>query len=175
MKNMIFNKTELALVAKDRILKLYNPDLNFALNNNIAFYLKNPNLFYQRLAGFIDGEGNFQINPLKGKNGKIVKFSFIFNINIHIDDIDVLNTIAKILGIGLVTHSDSANLNKNICSYRINKESELFKLIQILKNSPGVKYLDFLDFAKAYDLYFNKSSKAITEDLTKELLKLKTE
>jgi len=82
----------------------------------------------------------------------------MFNINLHIDDIDVLNTIAKRLGIGLVTSFDPANSNKYVCSYRINKQYELSKLIQILNTSPlnGVKYLDFLDFAKAYDLYFNR-------------------
>ena len=51
------------------------------------------------------GKGSFQINPLKGNRGEITKFSFIFNINLHIDDIDVLNVIAKILGIGVVTYS----------------------------------------------------------------------
>ncbi len=51
----------------------------------------------------------------------------------------------------------------------------MFKLIQILNDSPlnGVKYLDFVYFAKAYDLYFNRSSVSITPDLIEEILKLK--
>ena len=48
-----------------------------------------------------------EINALKGKNGEIVNFSFMFNINLHIDDLDVLKTIAKILRIGSVTSSPS--------------------------------------------------------------------
>jgi hypothetical protein len=111
------------------------------------------------------GEGNFQINPLKGKNGEIIKFSFMFNINLHVDDIDVLHNIANILGIGSVTSDNTKG--KHVCSYRINKKSELSKFIEILNSSPlnGVKYLDFLDFSKAFDLYFNRPSRSLTPDV----------
>lgn len=44
----------------------------------------------------------------------------MFNINLHVDDIDVLTGIANILGI--VT-SDNANSGKYICSSRISKQS----------------------------------------------------
>lgn len=173
MKKNIFTS---ALALKNIILKLYTLNSEPTLNSSNLFCTsQNPTLFYQRLAGFIDGEGNFQINPLKGKNGEIVNFSFMFNINLHIDDIDVLKTIAKILGIGLVTSSDIANSNKYVCSSRINKQSELSKLIQILNYSPlnGVKYLDFLDFVKAYDIYFNRPHRVVTPDIIEEILKLK--
>ena len=163
-----------ALASKNRILKLYTLNSDTSLNRSIQFYQKNLPLFYEWLAGFIDGEGNFQINPLKGKSGEIVKFSFMFNINLHVDDIDVLHSISKILGIGSVT-SDTTNPGKYVYSYRINKQSELSKLIDILNSSPlnGVKYLDFLDFSKAYDLYFNRPSRSITPDVIEEVLKLK--
>ena len=54
-------------------------------------------------------------------------------------------------------------------------QSELSKLIDILNSSPlnGVKYLDFLNFSKAYDLYFNRPSRSITPDVIEEVLKLK--
>ncbi|OTA47126.1 hypothetical protein K449DRAFT_138357 [Hypoxylon sp. EC38] len=99
----------------------------------------------------------------------------MFNINLHIDDLDTLNFIAKILGIGYVTIPDAAHLKKKVCSYRINKQSELFKLIQILKASPlnGVKQFDFEDFTKAYNLYFNRSNITVTDDLIDEVLKIK--
>jgi hypothetical protein len=51
----------------------------------------------------------------------------MFNINLHVDDLEALKGIAKILGIGVVT-SDTANSGKYVCSYRINKQSELSKL-----------------------------------------------
>lgn len=121
------------------------------------------------------GEGSFQINPLKDKYGKIEKFSFIFNINLHLDDIDSLNTIVKLLGIGTVTRSDPTSSNKYICTYRVNKQKELAKLIEILKTSPlnGIKYLDFLDFVKAYELYFNRPNGTFSSDLIEEILNLK--
>jgi hypothetical protein len=175
MKIWNFYKLNLALASKNKISQIYALDSRSVLNNNSLFYEKNINLFHQWLSGFIDGEGNFQINPLKGKNGKIIKFSFMFNINLHIDDLDTLNFIAKILGIGYVTIPDAAHLKKKVCSYRINKQSELFKLIQILKASPlnGVKQFDFEDFTKAYNLYFNRSNITVTDDLIDEVLKIK--
>jgi len=57
----------------------------------------------------------------------------MFNINLHVDDIDVLHSISKILGIGSVT-SDTTNPGKYVYSYRINKQSELSKLIGILNS-----------------------------------------
>lgn len=130
MKKNFYNS---ALASKNRILKLYTLNSDTSLNRSIQFYQKNLPLFYEWLAGFIDGEGNFQINPLKGKSGEIVKFSFMFNINLHVDDIDVLHSISKILGIGSVT-SDTTNPGKYVYSYRINKQSELSKLIGILNS-----------------------------------------
>lgn len=175
MENLNFNSLDLAFASKNKISQLYTRDSVSTLKNNSLFYEKNLNLFYQWLSGFIDGEGNFQINPLKGKNDKIIKFSFMFNINLHIDDLDTLKVIAKILGIGSVRISDAANLKKNVVSYRINKQSELFKLIQILNVSPlnGVKQLDFEDFTKAYNLYFNRPSPTVTVDLIEEVLNIK--
>ena len=92
----------------------------------------------------------------------------IFNINLHLDNIDSLNIIIKLLGIGAVTHSDPTSSNKYVCTYRINKQKELAKLIEILKISPlnGIKDLDFLDFVKAYELYFNRPNGKLSSDLT---------
>uniref|UniRef100_UPI0023F54B85 homing endonuclease n=1 Tax=Leptographium wingfieldii TaxID=155675 RepID=UPI0023F54B85 len=37
----------------------------------------------------------------------------------------------------------------------------------------GIKYLDFLDFVKAYELYFNRPSGTLYTDLIEEILNLK--
>jgi len=79
-------------------MNIYMKDMKTQLNNeirdNIVLFFKNhPELFYQWLVFFVDGEGNLQINPFKYLKGKITKFSFIFNISFHIDDKDVLFTI----------------------------------------------------------------------------------
>lgn len=99
----------------------------------------------------------------------------MFNINLHIDDLDILKVIAKILEIGSARVPDATSLKKNVCSYRINKQSELFKFIQIFNASPlnGVKQWDFLDFVKAYNLYFNRPSATVTDDLIEEVLNIK--
>ena len=59
-------------------------------------------LFYQWLTGFVDGEGSFQINLLKNSKGNITKFSFLFKINLHVDDKHVLFAIIELLNMGKV-------------------------------------------------------------------------
>nr|YP_009262126.1 hypothetical protein [Chrysoporthe deuterocubensis]AMX22201.1 hypothetical protein [Chrysoporthe deuterocubensis] len=157
----------------NRIKSLYTSDIESILKSNLSFYENNLPLFYQWLSGFIDGEGSFQINPLKNKNGAITKFSFMFIINLHIDDLDVLKNISKLLGIGVVTTDTKSD--RNLCTLRVNKQSELLKLIRIIIENPlkGVKFLDFSDFVKAYYLYFNRDNVAITPEIIGELLKIK--
>lgn len=79
-------------------MKVQNNNISY----NLAFYENNLELFYQGLIGFVDGEGNFQINFLKYSKGNITKFSFLFKINLHVDDKNVLFAIIELLGIGKV-------------------------------------------------------------------------
>lgn len=44
-------------------MKVHNN--NNIISYNLAFYKNNLELFYQGLIGFVDGEGNFQINFFK--------------------------------------------------------------------------------------------------------------
>ena len=79
-------------------------------------------------------------------------FSFRFSIGLHIDDLNVLNYIKDKLGFGKVYSSD------NTCYFNVTKKEDIFKLINIfdtyLLNS--TKRLNFLDFQKAYFLYYNR-------------------
>lgn len=166
---------------------LYTFEVEGILKSNVSFYEKNLPLFYQWLSGFIDAEGSFQINPLKNPNGGVTKFSFMFNINLHIDDIlrtrlcrvldcfavDVLKNISKLLGIGVVT--TDTKLDRNLCTFRVNKQSELLKLIRIIIANPlkGVKSLDFADFVKAYFLYFNRGEETVSPEIIGEILNIK--
>jgi hypothetical protein len=65
-------------------------------------------LFYDCLKGFLDSEGKYQIKKLK-----ILKFGFIFKIDLHCDDIFVLEYIYNKLKKGKVSLLNTKDKNKN--------------------------------------------------------------
>lgn len=153
--------------------------LNNNISYNLAFYKNNLELFYQWLTGFVDGEGSFQINPFKNLKGNITKFSFLFKINLHVDDKNVLFTIIEFLGMGQVyiktIKSNEKRANIHLCTLRITREKDLYKLISIFNKYRlnGIKYLDYIDFVKAYSLYFNRKDGILTKELISQILNLK--
>ncbi len=84
------------------LYKYMKTQLNIKNNYNLDFYKNNLELFYQWLIGFVDGEGSFQINLLKDSKDNITKFSFLFKINLYVDDKDVLFEIIELLIMGKV-------------------------------------------------------------------------
>nr|YP_009663731.1 hypothetical protein [Dactylella tenuis]QCW06868.1 hypothetical protein [Dactylella tenuis] len=124
--------------------------------------------FYQWFSGFSDGESNFSIVPQYDKNGKINKFSFRFTIGLHIDDKNVLIYIQKSLGVGYIYENDKE------CKFIVSDKEGIIKLINIFDNYNlnTTKYLDYLDFKKAFNLYHNKNE-VLTEELIDKLIKLK--
>lgn len=91
-------------------------------------------------------------------------FSFRFSIGLHIDDLNVLNYIKDKLGFGKVYSND------NTCHFNVTKKEDILKLINIfdtyLLNS--TKRFNFLDFKKAYSLYYNRD--LLTHELTNQIL-----
>jgi len=162
----------------NKALTQFNNDNN-NINYNLILYENNLELFYQWLVGFVDGEGSFQINSFKDSKGNITKFSFLFKINLHIDDKDVLFTIIKLLGMGKVyttiSKSNGKKANIYICTLCITRKEDLYKLISIFDKYPlnGIKYLDYIDFVKAYNLYFNRKNGILTKELISQILNLK--
>jgi len=147
---------------------------NFKLLNNnpkdLPSHLKKsiPNAtrqFIEWLVGFTDAEGSFSIYV---KNSAYLKFS----IELHIDDIGILNKIAQTLDIGRVTKINHRN---SAIFYVINLEDITRVIIPIFQEFPlqTSKYLDFTCLLQAAQI-ISKSSvgvrggkKISATDLTK--------
>ena len=98
--------------------------------------------FFFWFSGFTDAEGNFLITL----DRDFVKFRF--QILLHIDDVEVLNTIKSKLNIGRVT----VETGRNRCSFIVEKYAEIRNVIcPLFKSYPlhTSKRLDFQDFNEA--------------------------
>jgi hypothetical protein len=114
--------------------------------------------FYEWLSGFSDGESSFYYRV----RSNVVAFEF--KISLHKDDLAVLVFIQESLGKGKV------DISGGKASFRVVKHHELLFLLEIFDKFPlnSNKYLNYLDFKQAFDLYKIKSPLAI-----KEIIKLK--
>lgn len=119
-------------------------------------------------AGFTDGEGNFSIVPKANKEGKVNRFIFMFVIGLHKDDSSALIKIQAYFNIGKVS------ANKNECKFVVTKQEDISKLISIFDKYTlnTSKYLDYLDFKKAFTLYSEREG-LVTEQLKDNILALK--
>lgn len=118
--------------------------------------------FLQWFVGFVDGEGSFSIVP--NKTWSFVRFAF--NIELHVDDIEILHKIAKILGVGIVKR-----VGKNSARFSVFAINDIVTVIlPIFLNFPlqTTKALDFACFSEAIQIKLNSISKKLSEtDLTK--------
>jgi hypothetical protein len=92
----------------------------------------------------------------------------VFSIGLHIDDVEALEYIQSKLNIGMVrTYKDE-------CKFIVTKCEDISKLISIfdLYNLNTSKYLDYLDFKKAFYIY-NDREGLLTEEFKNKLLELK--
>ena len=124
--------------------------------------------FLQWFVGFSDGESSFSIVPKKDKEGNIIKFSFVFKISLHKDDYPSLINIQTNLNLGGVS------LNKDECKFVASKKEGIYILISIFDKYPlnTSKYLDYLDFKKAFILYYKREG-SVTQELKNQILILK--
>jgi hypothetical protein len=85
---------------------------------------------------------------------------------LHKQDIDALYYIHKSLGFGEVRSYN------NFSSYTVTKLKDIAQLIEIFSHYPlqGSKWLNYIDFSKAYALYTKPDKGA---DILKEILKIK--
>jgi len=107
--------------------------------------------FYNWLVGFTDGEGLFYINIVKNSHNAV----FVFKITLHSDDALVLEFIKKNLGFGEVYYS------KNRASFIVSNLMDVKVLIDIFSKYTlnTSKYLNYLDFKKAFELYTGSKKK----------------
>ena len=61
--------------------------------------------------GFSDAESSFNIVPKQDSKGNINRFTFMFVIGLHLDDLEALNYIHNKLNIGIVR---IAKMNVNL-------------------------------------------------------------
>jgi hypothetical protein len=97
-------------------------------------------------------EGCFLISPNKANS-----FTFRFRIKLHIDDLDVLNYMKNILGIGKVITSQ----RKPEASFEVNIQQEIMIIIANFSrcNLNTLKHLNFLDFKQAFLLYMEHNNR----------------
>lgn len=115
--------------------------------------------FYEWFSGFTDAEGTFYIAISNS-------CAFRYQINLHKQDIDALHYIQKSLGFGEVRSYN------NFSSYTVTKLKDIAQLLEIFSHYPlqGSKWLNYVDFSKAYALYTNPHKGV---DTLKEILKIK--
>ena len=121
--------------------------------------------------GFSDAESSFNIVPKQDSKGNISRFTFMFVIGLHLDDFEARSAIKYIqskLNIGTV------RIAKDECKFVVTKLEEISKLISLFDTHKlnTSKYLDYLDFKKAFNLYFSREG-GLTEELKNKILELK--
>lgn len=94
-------------------------------------------------------------------------YNFKFQIQLHIDDLEVLYFIQKMLGMGKVYINGTAGM------FCVRKQEDVAKIIEIFSKYSlnTFKFLNFLDFKKAFEIY--TSSRLKTPEMIKEVEKIR--
>jgi len=93
----------------------------------------------------------------------------MFKISLHKDDESVLRYIQSKLGIGNV------RIYKNECIFNVTDMEGISQLVSIFDkyNLNTTKYLDYLDFKEAFNLYNNRDKNLTAEMVKDQVLELK--
>ena len=124
-----------------------NQNSNVRTEHNILKIVSSEFLYW--FSGFTDAEANFLISI----DRQYVRFRF--KISLHIDDVEVLNTIKSNLNVGTVTLESS----RNRCSYIIQNYEDIKNVICPIFNAFPLhtsKRLDFENFSQAVFIKDNK-------------------
>ena len=109
--------------------------------------------FYKWFVGFSDAEGSFWFQPVLGSYSTILKVTWVFSIELHKDDLNVLEFIRNNIGIGNI------RLYKNKCVYTVSNIEGTYLLISIFDkyNLNSTKYLDYLMYKEAFLTYIKRN------------------
>lgn len=109
--------------------------------------------FIDWLRGFSDAEGVFYFRHTKNNC-----FRFEFKITLHIDDLQVLNYIKSRLGFGIVNIWPKNNPTSAF--FYASTQNDVAIIIAIFSkyNLNSTKHLNFLAFAKAYNIYMQNNN-----------------
>lgn len=121
--------------------------------------------FYQWFVGFCDAEASFLLQPVLNSHNTIQKITWIFSIELHKDDLGVLEYIYNNLRIGNI------RLYKDKCIYVVTNIEGTYQLISILDkyNLNTTKYLDYCKYKEAFLLYQERDKKVKDLQCKKEL------
>jgi hypothetical protein len=138
---------------KEKLVDIY---IDFKLsNNNTKDNLKDviTREFIEWFVGFTDAEGCFYFTISANER---LTLSFRFIIELHVDDVKILEKICKILGVGRVS------INGNSARYQVSNIEQILKvIIPIFKEFPlqTTKYLDFVCFEQAINIFASLAKK----------------
>lgn len=152
-----------------------NDKANSISSRGLVKYSESLSEFYQWFVGFSDAEGSFWILPVLNLSNGIKKITFVFSIELHKDDLRVLEYIQGMLKIGNI------RLTGDKCVFTVTNMEGTSLLISIFDkyNLNSTKYLDYVDYKTAFYLYQTrdknllKSSEVSSKELASKLLELK--
>jgi hypothetical protein len=119
--------------------------------------------FLYWFSGFTDAEGNFLISI----DRQYVRFRF--KISLHIDDVEVLNTIKSNLNVGTVTLESS----RNRCSYIVQDYGQIKSVICPIFNAFPLHTSKRLDFENFFQAVFIKDNKKLSNKDMSKIVSLK--
>ena len=177
---IISNKNHLSIEGLQKIINI-KAAMNKGLSNDLKSNFFNINIVDRPviltknivdnnwIAGFVSGEGNFDINIHNSKSHKTgYQVQLRFRVSQNDRDIQLMELLIKYLGSGTI----DINKRTSVVCLTITNISIITKIIIPLFNKYpllGVKYLDFLDWCKIANLMSEG------KHLTNEGLKLITE
>lgn len=148
------------------VAKLQQPKFYYTFSSELdKIVLKDD--FLAWFSGFIDAEGSFKIK--KDSRRSKSPFVFEFLINLHKDDLKVLEYIQTRLNLGKI------NNYGNTVRLSVSNKSDILQIIDILTQYPlkTAKRLDFEDWRKAFQFYDKESTLGSRDDVISAIDKIK--